>query len=109
MERKHYIDIMKGIGILLVIIGHMQKIVNPVVLTIIYSFHIPLFYFVSGLLYNEKNDRMNFKQYTKKIACSLLYPYLTLFILNMVYGVLKEGLSKNSKVFIIFWIFKFYF
>lgn len=39
-------DILKGGGILLVILGHIQ--IPYMLKTVIYSFHMPLFFFVSG-------------------------------------------------------------
>lgn len=45
------IDIVKGIGIILVVLGHL----NVPFHNYIYSFHMPLFFFVSGFFFTEKN------------------------------------------------------
>lgn len=52
-ERDLSFDIAKGIAIFLMVIGHtsIPKIAN----TWIYSFHMPLFFFVSGVFFNLKN------------------------------------------------------
>ena len=102
MQRVRYIDFMKGIGILLVILGHMQKLISSKLLFIIYTFHIPLFYFISGNLYQKKYDKLNKKDYFKKISKSLLYPYFTLFMINMIYGILKYGLNRLPKYILSF-------
>lgn len=53
-ERIRYIDIYKGIGILLVVLGHTQMI--PEYLTIwIYAFHMPLFFVATGFLIGREN------------------------------------------------------
>lgn len=39
-------DILKGVGILLVILGHIE--IPYMLKIVIYSFHMPLFFFVSG-------------------------------------------------------------
>lgn len=44
--RIRYIDIMKAITILLVMVGHYFN--NRLVSTFIWSFHMPLFLFISG-------------------------------------------------------------
>lgn len=61
------IDIMKGIGIILVIIGHMA-IWN----IFIFSFHMPLFFFLSGMLYKKRG----YKELFSYISRRLLIPYL---------------------------------
>ena len=45
-----YWDIVKGIGIILVVVGHFCWDLTQY----IYLFHLPLFFFVSGYLYNEE-------------------------------------------------------
>lgn len=46
------IDIAKGLGILLVVIGHsMQTGSYP--MRVIWTFHMPLFFFLSGFCYNQ--------------------------------------------------------
>ncbi|MGB2551764.1 acyltransferase family protein [Campylobacter sp. MOP51] len=52
--RQEYIDIAKGIGILLVVIGHLQLPIT--IRNIIYSFHMPLFFYLGGILYKNKNS-----------------------------------------------------
>lgn len=109
MTRIHYIDIMKGIGILFVILGHMQKLISSSILLLIYSFHIPLFYFISGMVYKERYDEYDKLEYVKKIGGSLLYPYLTLFVINMFYGLIKEGIVKFPKYVLSFLYSNFIF
>lgn len=47
---RQYWNIVKGIGIVLVVVGHTCWDFT----TFIYLFHLPLFFFVSGFLYNEE-------------------------------------------------------
>ncbi|SLM62869.1 MULTISPECIES: acyltransferase family protein [Dickeya] len=51
----NYIDILKGIGILSIIIGHSWYFASKYV----YSYHLALFFFVSGFLYNEERYGQN--------------------------------------------------
>ncbi len=53
------VDIMRGIGIILVVIGHMG--INSAIFRFIYAFHMPLFFFISGITYKEKRivDNLN--------------------------------------------------
>lgn len=60
-------DVLKGIGIILVILGHMG-LWNE----FIYSFHMPLFFFLSGVLYKNRTC----KELISYIKLRLLIPYL---------------------------------
>ena len=57
--RLEYLDAAKGLGILLVILGHIYawnpNINRKILVTWIYSFHMPLFFIVSGMLIKYKN------------------------------------------------------
>lgn len=52
-KRIEAIDVAKGIGIFLVVIGHFINM-NSYPGRVIYSFHMPLFFFLSGICFNEK-------------------------------------------------------
>ncbi len=90
MERDRSIDILKGIGILFVIIGHMSQYIPHNLLIYIYSFHMPLFFYVSGYLYKEKYENLTFFEYVKKRFLQLIYPYFTLTIINFLWFLLKD-------------------
>ena len=56
-ERVDWIDALKGFAILLVIVGHLiqtnyQSGIGNTIFNIIYSFHMPLFFFISGMCLN---------------------------------------------------------
>ena len=70
-NRVEYIDIAKGIGILLVIVGHIDNL-PAVIKNSIYSFHMPLFFIISGLFFREDS----IKQAVKRMFSSLIIPYL---------------------------------
>lgn len=53
--RIEWMDALKGFGMILVIVGHM--VVPDIVCKFIYSFHMPLFFAISGYLYNNQFDK----------------------------------------------------
>lgn len=79
-KRIEYLDIARGIGILLVVLGHNDfGAVSPFFHQVIYSFHIPLFFFLSGYFINAA---LPFFEYFKKRFHSILKPYLfTIFLI----------------------------
>ena len=52
-KRMDYIDIAKGIGIILVILGHRN--ISTDIKQFIYTFYMPLFFMLSGYLFKFKN------------------------------------------------------
>lgn len=74
-EREVWIDAVKGLGILLMILGHMQ--IGPVIRNFIYSFHMPMFIIISGYLFRGGGDFIN---YCKRKVKGLLFPYLLMNI-----------------------------
>lgn len=63
MEREKYIDYAKGIGIILVILGHVS-VPNPII-TYIFSFHMPLFIFLSGMVFRQDRLKKNIMSLSK--------------------------------------------
>lgn len=75
-------DNLKAVGIILVVLGHVT--VNHGFGKFIYSFHMPLFFFISGMLYKPK------ERYALKLARSLLWPYLVFAVLSFLYWAVLE-------------------
>lgn len=71
--RIRWIDAAKGIGLLCVILGHLGI---PLVETWVYFFHMPLFFFLSGLVFS--GGKYDFQTFLKKKLRSLVLPYFTL-------------------------------
>ena len=89
-SREIAFDIMKGIGILLVIVGH-STYPPGWIHTWIFSFHMPLFFLVAGYFFKQDSDRVAF---LKKNARRLLIPYfVTVFI---VFFLCVLSAIKNS-------------
>lgn len=92
-QRIDYIDIAKGIGILLVLWGHLY--VCDYVHSAIYLFHMPLFFFISGMFYRNPTGVKVFVQKTLK---KYVYPYvffLLAFIpVTLILDVLQNGGGK---------------
>lgn len=98
MEKKRdaTIDIAKGIGIYLVCLGHTTS--NEILLKWLYSFHMPLFFFLSGIFHSQTEKYFEF--FKKKIK-SLLVPYLffatTLFLFFLLISK-KIGFSAGENL-----------
>jgi len=95
-KRIEYLDIARGIGILLVVLGHNDfEAISVFVHQVIYSFHIPLFFFLSGYFINTSNS---FFDFFKKRFNSLLKPYFFTIFLIYFTSVSFEKMGFNMAI-----------
>lgn len=87
------LDSLRGFGILLVVLGHASRSVGLV--SWIFSFHMPLFFIISGMLFHERQFLDSFK----KKATRLLIPYLFFGIVTFAYWALIERLFRGGQWF----------
>lgn len=85
--RVEAIDIAKGIGIILVYFGHIPP--TPDIKTFIYSFHMPLFFFLSGIFMDEK--KYDFKSFFISRCKTLLIPLFTFATFSIIVGFIRQG------------------
>ena len=86
-KRLNDIDIAKGIGITLVVLGHTWR--DNISKKAIYFFHLPLFFILSGFFFNIKKYS-NYWQFLKDNARSLILPFITFYLLGYIYFLLIE-------------------
>jgi fucose 4-O-acetylase-like acetyltransferase len=73
--RIEWIDAAKGLGILLIVIGHVYSVADPSPLYVfLYAFHVPLFFFIAGLTYRFESRGL--KHFIQKKFRTLMVPYL---------------------------------
>lgn len=90
MQRNRSLDIAKGIGIISVVYGHCGDIFGHY---IIYMFHMPLFFFISGCLHK---DRPLTESIQKKLR-SLLVPYITFWTICLLIDMVFLGGGRSRK------------
>ncbi len=99
-ERDSFIDFLKGIGILLVIYNHCGSMIGA---NYIAAFHIPLFFFISGICNGLSKSYINIsvKSFLIKKIKSLLIPYFTFGIIDLVlYFFFSPFLFKSPDNFV---------
>ena len=87
--RLKFVDILKGIAIFLVVLGHTAPI-NSFVVFCIFSFHMPLFFIIAGYLFNFEKYENNFKGFFKGRFLRLILPYFMSIILFLLYYLLYQ-------------------
>lgn len=92
-KRIEWIDMAKGLGMILVMLAH-APFPNSFIKEI-YTFHMPLFFLLSGLLFSVTKYN-SFKKFFIKKVKSLLVPYFALSFINYLYWIYSFYYSKQS-------------
>ena len=97
-KRLDYLDLAKGIGLMLVLAGHTAALPRPFS-AFIYSFHMPLFFVLSGITFHYD---ISCKAFLLKKVRTLLLPYIS-FSALYVAGCWLKGLvlQQNDNVLLL--------
>ena len=95
MQRDQSIDIAKGIGILLMLMGHCPGLVWPL-RNSIFSFHMPLFFILSGYFFRSKDMRqVVLGKGNLRLLKSYFVTSLTVIMLAFITGGGNYALSRS--------------
>ena len=107
MKEKYlpFITVIYGIAVILVVFGHSHPlhIASPAFMNqitkFIYTFHMPLFFLVSGILIAYTAEGRNIKQWWIKKVIKLGVPYVVLSVLAWFPKILlSEYMNDNMEV-----------
>ena len=99
-KRVEWIDTLRGLAMFFVVLGHAFIDKNNVIRNYIYSFHMPLFFFISGLTTQRKDIKVI--DYLKKKTKSILIPYIFLNIFMLLYKIIMNfsvGMYPSLNIF----------
>ncbi|RJT47049.1 acyltransferase family protein [Rahnella woolbedingensis] len=108
--REQWVDYAKGIGIILVVIGHVNRGLHSADIyisepffrmfdSIIYTFHMPLFFFLSGLFFIKSIQKNNKTEFIKKKIATIAYPYVIWSVIQGSIGVLLSNFTNKKTDF----------
>lgn len=89
--RDSTLDIAKGLGIFLVVLGHLTTFKSPLYVGI-YHFHMPLFFFISGMFFKYTT----LKECIVKKGKRLLLPYLFYWVFSRIVDYFGNGLVTHN-------------
>lgn len=86
-----WVNTLKGIGIIFVVIGHTATPMSR----FIFSWHMPLFFFISGFFLIDVKD---YKLELKKNFKRLMYPYFIFGLIGIVVEIIKRFLLSRAPI-----------
>lgn len=93
-QRERWLDISKGIGIILVVMGHSGHPISHY----LFWFHMPLFFVISGYLHKPLNSISAFPRFIQKKFKQLIVPYICFgAFINIFYLFAEQDI--NSMLF----------
>ncbi len=93
-KRIQYFDMAKGLGIILVVLGHIEYISDEL-RAWISSFHMPLFFMISGMLICcLRQSEQDMKTIVRKRFCGIMIPYISFTLIYTLIDVLNLYLHK---------------
>ncbi len=112
-KRLDYLDMAKGLGMILVLIGHLQgdsiftfsPYIHPLCVYI-FSFHMPMFFIISGILLAIKNDEIRpFREVAASRFRGIMIPYFwfSFFYLLVVVIALIKGEIAVQTLYLNIW------
>lgn len=97
--REQWVDFLKGITIILVVLGHCD--LPAFLINTVYLFHMPLFFMISGYLDNSHREN-SLWSVVKKKAPRLLWPYLTYGVIVILWKTLTSyGQQGNFTILLL--------
>lgn len=90
LQRKDWIDALRAVAILLVVVGHkIQDVTSFFVVTS--PIKMPLFFAISGYLFSMKDS----KTFLKKVIITLIVPWLLLGIIPQLIRLPYDGITES--------------
>ena len=96
-KRIIWIDNLRGLAMCMVVLSH-SRVAPCITATLCWCCHVPLFFIISGIMLGvNKSDQLKLTDLLKNKAKGILYPYLTLSIMELLVECFtnKAGI-KNS-------------
>jgi fucose 4-O-acetylase-like acetyltransferase len=109
-NRTYWVDYAKAIGIILVVYGHVARGVFNAGIefpehhyrfadSVVYTFHMPLFFFLSGLFFCQSLSKRGVKNLIFNKIDTIVYPYI---VWSIFHGSLEVYMSKHINVDVTF-------
>ncbi|MCC8174300.1 MAG: acyltransferase family protein [Odoribacter sp.] len=102
-NRIEYIDLARGVGIFLMIACHIG--VPVTIQKIVYGFHMPLFFFISGLFFKPGRYK-SISELLQKLSKQFVLPYVFFCVIQWIVWLFTESNGSFSIIPLLqcFWV-----
>ena len=87
-NRIEWIDTLKILGIFYIYLGHFGKSAGSLY-PFVFSFHVPLFFFISGLFASSPNSIGALLKVTKKTFSAIIIPYFIFCVISIMFYCIR--------------------
>jgi fucose 4-O-acetylase-like acetyltransferase len=96
-KRVHWVDVLKFLGIFTVYLGHFGEEAGKLY-PFVYTYHVPLFFFVSGFFADVKKGE-TFFSFVKRKFKTLMVPYFVFLALSVVMHAIQYDMAAETLLF----------
>lgn len=97
-KREEFIDISRGILLILVILGHSAAL-NTNIRDIIYWFHMPAFFIISGFVFKIPDKQQKISTWIKNLSIRYFVPYLSYYL---IVCLLTKSISRIDVILFLY-------
>ncbi|MGO9136838.1 MAG: acyltransferase family protein [Syntrophales bacterium] len=94
-QRVKWIDTLRGFGIFIVFLGH-TTLTNKQIEHYIFSFHLPLFFFISGIFFKASDASRSFRKFCLERIKARMIPYISFGLLTYCIWLFPILLKKHG-------------
>lgn len=98
--RLKWVDALRGFAIILMVIGHYN--IPLLASKYIYSFHIPLFFFISGYVFRPEKYTGKYNYFIKQKLVQLIVPYICFILLSGICFMVLDAIYQPEITNVLF-------
>ena len=99
IKRKRYLDVYRGIAMILVVLGHSVGTIQDPINWYIISFHMPVFFFISGICFNLSSNKGSISDGIIHKITTLGYQYFVFSLLGLTfYWLIRSRLGNDLNI-----------
>lgn len=101
INRYYWLDVTKFIGIFLIVLCHLP--ISWFLQKFLWTFHVPLFFFISGFLFKEAEAKLFLQKLSARLVLPYIYVYVVCVVLTMLIKADYDPQHSLNRLLGLFW------